>query len=130
MTATRIARVETIDVRFLTSDTLGGSDAMNPDPDYSAAYVILHTDTPDLAGHGFTFTIGRGNDVVVRAVEVLAEKLEGLPVGDLSRARRRARPQAAPHRAQERPHLRSNQPQPRLGDYRHPDRTACASSNT
>jgi len=83
VTALRIVRVETADVRFPTSASLGGSDAMNPDPDYSAAYVVLHTADPELAGHGFTFTIGRGNDVVVRAVELLAEPLEGLAVRDL-----------------------------------------------
>ena len=43
---------------------------MNPDPDYSAAYVILSTDHPQgLAGHGFTFTIGRGNELCVAAIE-------------------------------------------------------------
>lgn len=51
---------------------------MNPDPDYSAAYVILHTDRPDgLAGHGMTFTIGRGNEVCVRAIEALAPLVVG-----------------------------------------------------
>jgi L-fuconate dehydratase len=79
----RVVRVETADVRFPTSSSLGGSDAMNPDPDYSAAYVVLHTGAPDLAGHGFTFTIGRGNDVVVSAVDLLAESLVGLAVRDL-----------------------------------------------
>ena len=52
-------------MRFPTSRTLAGSDAMNQAPDYSAAYVILETDG-DLRGHGMTFTIGRGNDLVVR----------------------------------------------------------------
>ncbi|NVL89336.1 fuconate dehydratase, partial [Escherichia coli] len=51
--------------------SLDGSDAMNPDPDYSAAYVILETDTPALTGHGLTFTIGRGNEVCVAAIEAL-----------------------------------------------------------
>ncbi len=80
---TRITRVETVDVRFPTSASRGGSDAMNPDPDYSAAYLILHTSDPQLAGHGFTFTIGRGNDVVVSAVALLAEPLQDLAVRDL-----------------------------------------------
>ena len=61
--------LEVIDIRFPTSRTLDGSDAMNPDPDYSAAYVVLRTDAGDgLEGHGLTFTIGRGTEVVVAAV--------------------------------------------------------------
>ncbi|MYS85295.1 enolase C-terminal domain-like protein [Embleya scabrispora] len=68
-----ITALETHDIRFPTSRELDGSDAMNPDPDYSAAYVILRTDAtgPDgepLAGHGFVFTIGRGNEVCVAAL--------------------------------------------------------------
>jgi L-fuconate dehydratase len=68
-----ITRVEVRDVRFPTSRGLDGSDAMNADPDYSAAYVVLHTDADDgLQGHGLTFTIGRGNELCVAAVEALA----------------------------------------------------------
>jgi L-fuconate dehydratase len=75
---TTITRVETFDLRFPTSRHLDGSDAMNPDPDYSAAYVVLHTDRPDgLAGHGMTFTIGRGNEICVRAIESLAPLVVG-----------------------------------------------------
>lgn len=60
------------DIRMPTSRFLDGSDAMNPDPDYSAAYVILETDAGDgLEGHGMTFTIGRGNDLCCAAIEVL-----------------------------------------------------------
>ncbi|MDQ2997291.1 MAG: fuconate dehydratase, partial [Chloroflexota bacterium] len=60
------------DIRFPTSRTLDGSDAMNLDPDYSAAYVVLETDHPDgLAGHGLTFTIGRGNELCVAAINAL-----------------------------------------------------------
>ncbi len=70
---TTITRVSVHDLRFPTSKTLDGSDAMNPDPDYSAAYVILHTDRADgLAGHGMTFTIGRGNELCCQAIESLA----------------------------------------------------------
>jgi L-fuconate dehydratase len=58
------------DIRFPTSRDLDGSDAMNPDPDYSAVYVTLQTDG-DLVGHGLTFTIGRGNELCARAVESL-----------------------------------------------------------
>lgn len=64
------------DVRFPTSRALDGSDAMNPDPDYSAAYVILKTDQ-GVEGHGLTFTIGRGNDLCVAAIEVLAPLVVG-----------------------------------------------------
>lgn len=59
---TKITDLRVFDLRFPTSQSLDGSDAMNPDPDYSAAYVILDTDEPGLKGHGLTFTIGRGND--------------------------------------------------------------------
>jgi L-fuconate dehydratase len=63
---------------------LDGSDAMNPDPDYSAAYVEIHTDAADgLVGHGFVFTIGRGNDVQVAAIEALASHLVGRDVDTL-----------------------------------------------
>jgi len=74
----RIVALETADVRFPTSQTLDGSDAMNPDPDYSAAYVKVRTDDPaEPVGHGFVFTIGRGNDVQVAAVESLAGHVVG-----------------------------------------------------
>src|SRR5580704_13374114 len=77
----RIIDLEVRDVRFPTSLEKDGSDAMNPDPDYSAAYVILRTDRPDgLAGHGLTFTIGRGTEVVVAAVEALRPLVVGQPV--------------------------------------------------
>jgi L-fuconate dehydratase len=67
-----ITALQVLDIRFPTSRSLDGSDAMNPDPDYSAAYVILRTDAGDgLEGHGFTFTIGRGTEVVVAAVHAL-----------------------------------------------------------
>ncbi|MEZ6068259.1 MAG: enolase C-terminal domain-like protein [Planctomycetaceae bacterium] len=70
---TLITHAEVHDIRFPTSQGLDGSDAMNPDPDYSAAYVVLRTDRADgLAGHGMTFTIGRGNEICVRAIESLA----------------------------------------------------------
>ena len=64
-----ITDVECHDIRFPTSSELDGSDAMNPDPDYSAAYVMLRTDARDgLEGHGFAFTIGRGNEVQAAAI--------------------------------------------------------------
>ena len=68
-------------MRFPTSRHLDGSDAMNPDPDYSAAYVIVRTDADDgLAGHGFAFTIGRGNDVQVAAIRALEPFVVGLSI--------------------------------------------------
>jgi L-fuconate dehydratase len=80
----RITAVDTYDIRFPTSRELDGSDAMNPDPDYSAAYLILRTDAGDgLEGHGFTFTIGRGNDVQVAAIDALREHVVGRPVAEL-----------------------------------------------
>jgi L-fuconate dehydratase len=79
-----ITELEVLDIRFPTSRSLDGSDAMNPDPDYSAAYVVIRTDAGDgLEGHGLTFTIGRGTEVVVAAVDalrplVLGRRTEGL----------------------------------------------------
>ncbi|MEY2170002.1 MULTISPECIES: L-fuconate dehydratase [unclassified Rhodanobacter] len=78
--AARIVALDTLDVRFPTSRELDGSDAMNPDPDYSAACVTLRTDQPGLAGYGFVFTIGRGNDVQKAALDALAEHVVGLSV--------------------------------------------------
>ncbi|KJL48624.1 L-fuconate dehydratase [Microbacterium hydrocarbonoxydans] len=72
----RIVALDTADIRFPTSLSLDGSDAMNPDPDYSAAYAIIRTDAGD-AGHAFVFTIGRGNDVQVAAIDALAGHLVG-----------------------------------------------------
>jgi L-fuconate dehydratase len=79
-----ITALETHDIRFPTSRELDGSDAMNPDPDYSAAYVILRTDDAHgLAGHGFVFTIGRGNDVQTAAYTALQPLVLGRRVGDI-----------------------------------------------
>lgn len=75
---TRIVALDTADIRFPTSLSLDGSDAMNPDPDYSAAYLRVLTDADDgIEGHAFVFTIGRGNDVQVAAIDVLAGHLVG-----------------------------------------------------
>ena len=74
----RIVQAVTYDIRFPTSRSGAGSDAMNPDPDYSAAYVALETDDPGgLTGHGLTFTIGRGTEVCVAAIEALAPHVVG-----------------------------------------------------
>jgi L-fuconate dehydratase len=73
-----ITTLDVLDIRFPTSRNLDGSDAMNPDPDYSAAYVVLGTDAGDgLEGHGLTFTIGRGTEVVVAAVDALRPLVVG-----------------------------------------------------
>ena len=73
-----ITHVETYDIRFPTSRTLAGSDAMNAAPDYSAAYVILYTDSSSgLEGHGLTFTIGRGNEICIAAIQALAPLVVG-----------------------------------------------------
>ncbi|WP_246214250.1 L-fuconate dehydratase [Kitasatospora viridis] len=82
-TPARITALDTYDIRFPTSRELDGSDAMNPDPDYSAAYVILRTSAGGHEGHGFTFTIGRGNDVQVAAIDALREHVVGRSVADL-----------------------------------------------
>jgi L-fuconate dehydratase len=74
---TRITGMVVHDLRFPTSDLLDGSDAMNPDPDYSAAYVELHTDDPRLTGHGMTFTIGRGNELCCAAIEAFRDHVVG-----------------------------------------------------
>jgi len=75
----RITGLRTYDIRFPTSQKLDGSDAMNPDPDYSAAYVVLETDGAH-EGHGLTFTIGRGNDIVCHAIEAMKHLVVGLDV--------------------------------------------------
>ena len=80
---TKITAFETFDIRFPTSQHLDGSDAMNPDPDYSAAYVVLHTDSKDRHGYGMTFTIGRGNEICVAAIRSLATLLVGQSVESL-----------------------------------------------
>ncbi len=75
---TKITSLRSIDLRFPTSQSLDGSDAMNPDPDYSAAYVVLGTDNPQLEGHGLTFTIGRGNEICCAAIDALHRLIVGL----------------------------------------------------
>jgi L-fuconate dehydratase len=82
---TRIALLKSYDLRFPTSKVLDGSDAMNPQPDYSAAYVVLETDHPrKLSGHGFTFTIGRGNEICVAAIEAFRPFIEGRSLEDIT----------------------------------------------
>jgi L-fuconate dehydratase len=79
-----ITALDTFDIRFPTSRFLDGSDAMNPDPDYSAAYVILRTDDPNgHHGHGFVFTIGRGNEIQTVAISALAPFVVGREVNEV-----------------------------------------------
>src|SRR3954471_21690781 len=78
-----ITSFEAFDVRFPTSRQLDGSDAMNPDPDYSAAYVVTRPAADcGLEGRGFAFTIGRGNDVQVAAIRALEPFVVGLAVDE------------------------------------------------
>ena len=78
----KITAIESFDVRFPTSKMLDGSDAMNQDPDYSAAYLRITTDQPGLHGDSLVFTIGRGNDVQIAAIDMLTSKIAGLSVDD------------------------------------------------
>jgi L-fuconate dehydratase len=83
-----ITALTAYDIRFPTSRTLDGSDAMHRSPDYSAAYVVLDTDDPGLSGHGLTFTNGRGNEVCIAAIRaleplVIGRTLEGI-TGDFA----------------------------------------------
>ncbi|MET7337704.1 enolase C-terminal domain-like protein [Nonomuraea sp. NPDC005650] len=84
MTHTRevVTAIEAVDVRFPTSQELDGSDAMNPEPDYSAAYVTIRT-SAGREGYGLAFTVGRGNDVQVAAVRALAPLVTGLPLAEI-----------------------------------------------
>lgn len=79
-----ITSAEVRDIRFPTSRYKHGSDAMNPDPDYSAAYIILHTDQAGLEGHGLTFTIGRGNEIVCAALEAITHHVVGKPLDTIT----------------------------------------------
>ncbi len=79
----RITAARTADIRFPTSQQLDGSDAMNPDPDYSAAYLSLATDADDRVGAGFVFTTGRGNNIAAEAIQTVADDLVGESVEDL-----------------------------------------------
>ena len=86
MTATpqvAITGFDAVDVRFPTSRRLDGSDAMNQAPDYSAAYLVLRTSAPELEGHGFCFTIGRGTEICVEAIRALAPMVVGEKAEDL-----------------------------------------------
>src|SRR5260370_40163859 len=77
----KIVDLEIVDVRFPTSLTNDGTDAVHKDPAYSAAYVIVHTEV-DLDGHGFTFTIGRGNEIFAEAIRAFAPLVIGRDVDE------------------------------------------------
>jgi L-fuconate dehydratase len=79
----KIRDLEIVDLRFPTSLTNSGSDAMHPDPDYSAAYVVLKTDG-DLEGHGFTFTIGRGNEICAEAIRAFRPLVVGRTLEEIT----------------------------------------------
>ena len=81
----KITGLSVRDIRFPTSRGKHGSDAMNVDPDYSAAYVVLRT-SGKLEGHGLTFTLGRGTEIVVRAVESLAPLVVGQSLETITKA--------------------------------------------
>lgn len=77
-----ITSIKTQDVRFPTSLELDGSDAVNVDPDYSAAYVVIRTDSGD-EGHGFVFSCGRGNEILTAAIDAYAGLLIGRDIDEL-----------------------------------------------
>ena len=80
----RFTALDVYDVRFPTSDNLDGSDAMNANPDYSAAYAVLRTDATDgLEGHALAFTTGPGNDLQISAIKGLADWVVGRRVEDV-----------------------------------------------
>jgi len=81
---TTITGLTARDIRFPTSQHLDGSDAMNPDPDYSCVYATLHTDTDGLEGNGITFTIGRGNELCTQAVHALAPLIVGKSLEEIT----------------------------------------------
>ena len=79
-----ITNIRVIDLRFPTSREQIGSDAVNKDPDYSAAYCILETNSPGLSGHGLTFTLGRGTEICVAALKYLAGIVRGRSLAELT----------------------------------------------
>ena len=78
-----ITDIEVRDIRFPTSDHLDGSDAMNPDPDYSCGYITLRTDS-DLVGHGLSFTLGRGTELISGAVDAMERLVVGRTLDEIT----------------------------------------------
>ncbi|MEY3026291.1 MAG: hypothetical protein RLZZ238_1188, partial [Planctomycetota bacterium] len=87
MPSPTITGFEIVDLRFPTSEEAHGSDAVHVDPDYSAAYVILRTDAK-IEGHGLTFTIGRGNEIVCQAIRSMMPLVEGRTLASIRADRR------------------------------------------
>ena len=83
MSDLKITNVRVIDLRFPTSREQIGSDAVNKDPDYSAAYCILETDQ-GLNGYGLTFTLGRGTELCVQAVRYLSRYVIGRTIASIA----------------------------------------------
>ena len=81
---TTITALHVLDVRAPTSRTLAGSDAVHTDPDYSVAYVVLATDDAVLRAHGFTFTLGRGTEVVGAAIRALESLVIGRDLDEIT----------------------------------------------
>ena len=81
---TKITSLDVRDIRFPTSDSLHGSDAIHVDPDYSCAYVTLKTDTVGLEGHGITFTLGRGTELCVAAIRSMENFVVGKPLEEIT----------------------------------------------
>ena len=79
----KITNVRVLDLRFPTSLQQIGSDAVNRDPDYSAAYCILETDA-GVEGHGLTFTLGRGTELCVSALQYLSRYVQGRHLSSLT----------------------------------------------
>jgi len=82
MNTNKILELKTYDIRFPTSENLDGSDAINKDPDYSAAYVELTTELGN-KGYGLIFTIGRGNDICCKAIECMQHLVIGKDFNDI-----------------------------------------------
>ena len=78
----KILSLQTVDIRFPTSESLDGSDAINKDPDYSAAYIVLGT-ADDMFGYGLVFTIGRGNDICCKAIEAMSHLVIGKNINSI-----------------------------------------------
>ena len=84
MSDTIITSASVTDVRYPTSEELHGSDAMHPDPDYSAAYLILYTNQDGLEGHGLTFTLGRGTEICVAMIHSMLDLVIGKSLDDIT----------------------------------------------
>ena len=82
-TSNKIVSLVTTDIRFPTSESLDGSDAINKDPDYSAAYLTVKTEQGN-AGYGLIFTIGRGNDICCKAIEAFEHLVVGRDIGEIT----------------------------------------------